>query len=77
MILILDYIIILAAGIAIGYIIGTYSARHAATKTIQHEIDIEALKRQADGIYRKGDAITEIEPVRDGILAIRTLIVVE
>jgi hypothetical protein len=37
----------------------------------QHLIDLEAVQRRADGIHRKGDELTEIEPHMEGVYQAR------
>jgi hypothetical protein len=49
-------------GIATGYLIGSRSARYQRSHDLQALIDIEATKRRADGIHRRGDLLTEYEP---------------
>ena len=56
------YIVILAIGLAAGYLIGSHSARYQRTSDLQALIDIDATKRRADGLYRRGDLLTEYEP---------------
>jgi hypothetical protein len=56
------YIVILAVGLATGYLIGSRSARYQRTSDLQALIDIEATRRRADGLYRRGDLLTEYEP---------------
>jgi hypothetical protein len=58
-----QYLIVLFIGLLSGYIIGTAGLRYQRTNEIQRLIDIEATKRKADGLYRKGDDLTETEPV--------------
>ena len=52
------FIICLAAG----YLIGSPSARYQRSHDLQALIDIEATKRRADGLHRRGDILTEYEP---------------
>jgi hypothetical protein len=58
----MNYLIALAIGTAIGYLIGSHSARYQRSHDLQALIDIEATKRRADGIHRRGDLLTEYEP---------------
>jgi hypothetical protein len=57
----MNYIIALAIGIALGYLIGTLGSRYQRTDDIQRLIDIDATQRKADGIKRTGDAMTEYQ----------------
>jgi hypothetical protein len=57
----MNYLIALAIGLATGYLIGSRSARYQRSHDLQALIDIEATKRKADGIHRKGDLLTEHE----------------
>ena len=56
------YIVILAIGLAAGYLIGSRSARYQRTNDLQALIDQDATKRRADGLYRRGDLLAEYEP---------------
>jgi hypothetical protein len=58
----MSYLIALAIGLAAGYLIGSHSARYQRSHDLQALIDIEATKRRADGLYRRGDLLTEYEP---------------
>ena len=58
----MNYLITLAIGTAIGYLIGTYGSRYQRTDDIQKLIDIDKSQRKADGIHRRGDILTEYEP---------------
>jgi hypothetical protein len=58
----MNYLIALIIGTAIGYLIGSRNARYQRSHDLQALIDIEATKRRADGIHRKGDLLTEYEP---------------
>jgi hypothetical protein len=49
-------------GLLSGYLIGSRSARYQRTSDLQALIDIEATSRRADGLYRRGDLLTEYEP---------------
>ena len=66
-----QYLIVLFIGLLSGYIIGTAGLRYQRTNEIQRLIDIEATKRKADGLYRKGDDLTETEPVESGVISTR------
>jgi hypothetical protein len=66
-----NYLIILFIGLLSGYLIGTAGLRYQRTNEIQRLIDIEATKRKADGLYRKGDDLTETEPVESGVISTR------
>jgi hypothetical protein len=57
----MNYLITLAIGTAIGYLIGTYGSRYQRTDDIQRLIDIDASQRKADGAYRVGDDFTEYQ----------------
>jgi hypothetical protein len=57
----MNYLIALAIGLATGYLIGSRNARYQRSDDLQAMIDIEATKRRADGIHRKGDLLTEHE----------------
>ena len=54
-------LIILIIGIALGYLIGTYSTRYQRSDDIQRLIDIDQQQRRADGAYRVGDDSTEYQ----------------
>ena len=56
------YIVIFTIGLATGYLIGSHSARYQRSHDLQALIDIEATKRRADGLHRRGDMLTENEP---------------
>jgi len=58
----MTYILVLTIGLAAGYLIGSHSARYQRTSDLQALIDIEATKRRADGLCRRGDLLTEYEP---------------
>ena len=58
----MNYLIAIAIGLATGYLIGSRSARYQRSHDLQALIDIEATKRRADGIHRRGDLLTEYEP---------------
>jgi hypothetical protein len=58
----MNHLIALAVGTAIGYLTGSHSARYQRSHDLQALIDIEATKRRADGIRRRGDLWTEYEP---------------
>jgi hypothetical protein len=60
------YIVILAIGLAIGYLIGSAGARYQRSHDLQALIDIEATSRRADGLYRRGDLLTEYERLESG-----------
>jgi hypothetical protein len=66
-----QYLIVLFIGLLSGYLIGTAGLRYQRTNEIQRLIDIEATKRKADGLYRKGDDLTETEPVESGVISTR------
>jgi hypothetical protein len=57
----MNYLITLAIGTAIGYLIGTYNTRYQRSDDIQRLIDIDASQRKADGIKRTGDTQTEYQ----------------
>jgi len=59
----LEYLIILAMGIAAGYLIGSVGAKQQRNEDIQRLIDLEATSRRADGLYRRGDILTQYEAV--------------
>jgi hypothetical protein len=58
----MNYLIALVIGAALGYLIGSRSARYQRSHDLQALIDIEATKRRADGLNRRGDILTEYEP---------------
>ena len=58
----MNYLIALAIGTAIGYLIGSHSARYQRTSDLQALIDIDATKRRADVIDRRVELLTEYEP---------------
>jgi hypothetical protein len=58
----MNYLIALAIGTAIGYLIGSTGTRYQRSHDLQALIDIEATRRRADGIHRRGDLLTEYEP---------------
>jgi hypothetical protein len=57
----MNYLITLAIGTAIGYLVGTYGSRYERSEDIQRLIDIDATQRKADGIKRTGDTMTEYQ----------------
>jgi hypothetical protein len=57
----MNYLITLAIGTAIGYLVGTYGSRYERSEDIQRLIDIDATQRKADGIKRTGDIHTEYQ----------------
>jgi hypothetical protein len=58
----MNYLIALAVGLSIGYLIGSHGTRYQRSHDLQALIDIEATRRIADGIRRRGDLWTEYEP---------------
>jgi hypothetical protein len=58
----MTYILVLTIGLASGYLIGSAGARYHRTSDLQALIDIQATSRRADGLYRRGDILTEYEP---------------
>ena len=58
----MNYLIALAIGTAIGYLIRTRSARYQRSHDLQALIDIQSTSRRADGLSRRGDILTEYEP---------------
>jgi hypothetical protein len=60
-------------GVVLGYIVGRLTGR-LRHPDIQDLIDIEATRRQADGIYRRGDDLTETEPVWHGVYRVREVV---
>ena len=58
-----QYLIVLFIGLLSGYLIGTSGARYQRSHDLQALIDIDATSRRADGIYRRGDLLTETEPL--------------
>ena len=58
----MTHLIVFIIGLATGYLIGSRSARYQRTSDLQALIEIEATKRRADGIHRRGDLLTEYEP---------------
>jgi len=67
------YLTVLFIGLLSGYLIGTAGLRYQRTNEIQRLIDIEATKRKADGLYRRGDLMTETEPVESGVISTREI----
>jgi hypothetical protein len=57
----MNYLITLAIGTAIGYLVGTLGSRYERSEDIQRLIDIDAKQRKADGIKRTGDIYTEYQ----------------
>jgi hypothetical protein len=55
----MNYLITLAIGTAIGYLVGTLGSRYERSEDIQRLIDIDKLQRKADGAYRIGDDFTQ------------------
>lgn len=64
----IDYLIVCLIGLAVGYIVGTAGMRQRKAEELQSLIDVEALRRRADGIRRTGDDVTEIEPYWHGFI---------
>jgi hypothetical protein len=58
----MNYILVLTIGLAAGYLIGSTGARYQRSHDLQALIDIQATSRRADGLYRRGDILTEYEP---------------
>jgi hypothetical protein len=58
----MDYILVLIMGLGAGYLIGSAGARYQRGHDLQALIDIDATSRRADGLYRRGDILTEYEP---------------
>lgn len=56
-----QYLIMLAIGLLSGYLIGSAGNRYQRSRDMQDLIDLEATSRRADGLYRKGDLLTEHE----------------
>lgn len=69
----IEYLIVLAMGIAAGYLIGSAGCRYQRNDSLQALINIEATKRKADGIYRRGDLLTETEPAECGVIRTREI----
>jgi len=67
------YLIVLAIGLLSGYLIGSAGARYQRTDSLQRLIDLEAVQRKADGLYRRGDLMTETEPVECGVIRTREI----
>ena len=67
------YIVILATGIAFGYLIGSIGLRQQRNEDIQLLIDLEAAKRKEDGMYRVGDGTTETKPAECGVFRVREI----
>ena len=57
----MTHFLVLILGIAAGYLFGSAGCRYHRSDELQRLIDIEATKRRADGIHRKGDLLTEYE----------------
>jgi hypothetical protein len=58
----MTYILVLTIGLLSGYLIGSSGARYQRSHDLQALIDIDATNRRADGLYRRGDILTEYEP---------------
>jgi hypothetical protein len=58
----MTHLTVLIIGLLSGYLIGSRSARYQRSHDLQALIDIEATKRRADGLSRRGDILTEYEP---------------
>jgi len=67
------YLIVLAIGLLSGYLIGSSGVRYQRTDSLQRLIDLEAVQRKADGLYRRGDLMTETEPVECGVIRTREI----
>jgi hypothetical protein len=67
----MTHFIVLAISFIGGYMIGSAGARYQRKEDIQALIDLEAVQRRADGIHRKGDELTEIEPHMEGVYQAR------
>lgn len=63
----MEMILCFLFGLAIGSILTAPARRKRFETDIQEEIEIEALKREAEGLNRKGDDVTEIEPFMEGV----------
>ena len=59
----IEYLVVLTMGIAAGYVIGSSGSRYQRSRDLQALIDLESVQRKADGIYRRGDELTETEPL--------------
>jgi hypothetical protein len=57
----MTHVIVLFIGLLSGYLIGSTGTRYQRSHDLQALIDIEATKRRADGIHRRGDLLTEYE----------------
>jgi hypothetical protein len=55
-------LIVFIIGLATGYLIGSRSTRYQRSHDLQQLIDIEATKRCAEGMHRRGDILTDYEP---------------
>jgi len=58
----MTHAIVLIIGLLSGYLIGSHGARYQRSHDLQALIDQDSTKRRADGLYRKGDILTEYEP---------------
>ena len=58
----MTHLTVFIIGLAIGYLIGSAGARYSRSHDLQALIDIDATSRRADGLYRRGDILTEYEP---------------
>lgn len=67
------YLIVLFIGLLSGYLIGTSGTRYQRSRDLQALIDLEAVQRKADGLYRRGDDLTETEPVESGVISTREI----
>jgi hypothetical protein len=58
----MTHAIVLIIGLLSGYLLGSAGTRYQRSHDLQALIDIEATKRRADGLSRRGDILTEHEP---------------
>ena len=58
----MTYLLVLTIGLATGYLIGSAGSRYQRPSDLQALIDLDATKRRADGLSRRGDLWTEYEP---------------
>ena len=62
----MTYLLMLIVGLCAGYLLGSAGSRYSRSDNLQRLIDLEAVQRKADGLYRLGDDLTETEPVECG-----------
>ena len=58
----MTYLLVLTIGLSLGYLLGSAGSRYQRPSDLQALIDLDATKRRADGLSRRGDLWTEYEP---------------